>query len=54
MHAGLALSPAGLPLGLIYNKLWTRKENHLTGNDRTSMPIQCKSSKQQAISGNFF
>jgi hypothetical protein len=44
MHAGLALSPAGLPLGLIYNKLWTRKENHLTGNDRTSMPIQLKES----------
>lgn len=44
MHAGLALSPTGLPLGLLYNKLWTRKENHLSEYDRTSVPIQLKES----------
>lgn len=30
MHVGLALSPSGLPLGLLYNKLWTRKVNNIS------------------------
>lgn len=44
MHAGLALSPLGLPLGLLYNKLWMRKENQLSEVERGAVPIQLKES----------
>lgn len=44
MHAGLALSPTGLPLGLLYNKLWTRKENKVSDYQRDALPLQLKES----------
>lgn len=44
MHAGLAMTEHGLPLGLIYNKLWVRKENKIPEYQRTSLPIQLKES----------
>lgn len=44
MHSGLAMSPSGLPLGLLYNKFWTRKQTHITLNERTSLPLQLKES----------
>ena len=43
-HVGLAMSAKGLPLGLVYNKLWNRKENHLSDYKRASLPIQLKES----------
>lgn len=45
-HVGLALNEKGLPLGLVYNKLWTRKDNHLSPYERTSLPIQLKESSR--------
>ncbi len=44
MHSGLALSPSGLPLGLLYNKLWMRKESHISESKRISLPMQLKES----------
>ena len=44
MHAGLALSPTGLPLGLLYNKLWKRKEGRITKKQRDTLPIHLKES----------
>ena len=44
MHAGLAMTEKGLPLGLLYNKLWIRKENHISQPDRNGVPIQLKES----------
>jgi len=41
---GLALSEKGLPLGLVYNKLWNRKDSHQTEYKRSSLPIQLKES----------
>lgn len=46
MHSGLVMSPTGLPLGLSYNKLWTRKESKLSEHKRTSLPIQLKESSR--------
>lgn len=43
-HVGLAMSEKGLPLGLTYNKLWNRKDNHLTEYERSSLPMQLKES----------
>jgi hypothetical protein len=42
IHSGLALSETGLPLGLVYNKLWTRKKNKLTPHQRENIPFQLK------------
>ena len=44
MHSGLALSPSGLPLGLLYNKLWMRKENQISEAQRLAVPMQLKES----------
>lgn len=44
IHAGLAMSAGGLPLGLTYNKLWIRKETKTSPHERTSLPIQLKES----------
>ena len=44
MHSGLAMTENGLPLGLLYNKIWTRKKNHISENKRTGLPIQLKES----------
>lgn len=44
MHAGLAMTDKGLPLGLSYNKLWKRHHNHISQHERTSLPIQLKES----------
>jgi len=43
-HAGLAMSETGLPLGLLFNKLWIRKENQLEGYKRSAVPFPLKES----------
>lgn len=43
-HAGLALSNEGTPLGLLYQKLWTRKKQTAKGHDHTKVPMKKKES----------
>lgn len=44
LHSGMAMSEKGLPLGLIYNKLWIRKGNKISEHKRTNLPVQLKES----------
>lgn len=46
MHVGLAMTEKGLPLGLLYNKLWTREEVKLKPHEQTSLNIKEKESQR--------
>jgi hypothetical protein len=44
LHATLALSEKGLPLGLLSEKMWARKKQPIKGHDHANLPITEKES----------
>lgn len=44
LHAGLALTEKGLPLGLIFEKMWARQKQNIKGHEHTKISIEEKES----------